>query len=99
MRAVVRRIDRLEDQFGSADADQPPVRLRKLLIDYLTPVYIADRLLTDGRTGRSALGTPPISIPMPVVEALPLGLQLTAVAGDDARLLRTAVWAYTCAQN
>jgi hypothetical protein len=71
----------------SADADQPPDRLRNLLIDYLTPVYIADRLLTDGRTGRSALGTPPISIPMPVVEALPLGLQLTAVAGDDARLL------------
>jgi Asp-tRNA(Asn)/Glu-tRNA(Gln) amidotransferase A subunit family amidase len=39
----------------------------------------------------TALGTPAISIPMPVVEALPLGLQLTAVAGDDARLLRTAV--------
>jgi Asp-tRNA(Asn)/Glu-tRNA(Gln) amidotransferase A subunit family amidase len=39
----------------------------------------------------TALGTPAISIPMPVGKALPLGLQLTAASGDDARLLRTAV--------
>jgi Asp-tRNA(Asn)/Glu-tRNA(Gln) amidotransferase A subunit family amidase len=39
----------------------------------------------------TALGTPAISIPMPVVDALPLGLQLTAAAREDARLLRTAV--------
>jgi len=39
----------------------------------------------------TALGTPAISIPMPVGNALPLGLQLTAERGGDARVLRTAV--------
>jgi Asp-tRNA(Asn)/Glu-tRNA(Gln) amidotransferase A subunit family amidase len=39
----------------------------------------------------TALGTPAISIPMPVRSDLPLGLQLTAEPGQDARLLRAAV--------
>jgi amidase len=39
----------------------------------------------------TALGTPAISIPMPVQGALPLGLQLTADYGQDARVIRTAV--------
>ena len=39
----------------------------------------------------TALGTPAITIPMPVGDALPLGLQLTANHSDDARVLRTAV--------
>jgi Asp-tRNA(Asn)/Glu-tRNA(Gln) amidotransferase A subunit family amidase len=39
----------------------------------------------------TALGTPAITIPMPVGGALPLGLQLTADHGEDARVLRTAV--------
>jgi len=39
----------------------------------------------------TALGTPAISIPLPVGSGLPLGLQLTADHGQDARLLRTAV--------
>ncbi|HEX2710801.1 MAG TPA: amidase [Candidatus Acidoferrales bacterium] len=39
----------------------------------------------------TALGTPAISIPMPVPSGLPLGLQLTADHGQDARVLRTAV--------
>jgi Asp-tRNA(Asn)/Glu-tRNA(Gln) amidotransferase A subunit family amidase len=39
----------------------------------------------------TALGTPAVSIPMPVGTALPLGLQLTAERGDEARLLQTAV--------
>ena len=39
----------------------------------------------------TALGTPAISIPMPVRSGLPLGLQLTADHGEDARVLRTAV--------
>jgi Asp-tRNA(Asn)/Glu-tRNA(Gln) amidotransferase A subunit family amidase len=38
----------------------------------------------------TALGTPAISIAMPTA-ALPLGLQLTAEHGQDARLLQTAV--------
>jgi Asp-tRNA(Asn)/Glu-tRNA(Gln) amidotransferase A subunit family amidase len=46
----------------------------------------------DGRMNSpwTALGTPAISIPMPVSDGLPLGLQLTANHGEDARLLRTA---------
>ncbi len=39
----------------------------------------------------SALGTPAISIPMRVAGGLPLGLQLTAGHGEDARVIRTAV--------
>lgn len=38
----------------------------------------------------TTLGTPAISIPMGQTSGLPLGLQLTANLGDDARLLRTA---------
>ena len=46
----------------------------------------------DGRMNSpwTALGTPAISIPMPVSGGLPLGLQLAADHGQDARLLRTA---------
>ena len=39
----------------------------------------------------TALGTPAISIPMPISGGLPLGLQLTADRGQDARVLRAAV--------
>ena len=39
----------------------------------------------------TALGTPAISIPMPISSGLPVGLQLTAARGDEGRLLRTAV--------
>jgi amidase len=39
----------------------------------------------------TSLGTPAISIPMPIATGLPLGLQLTADHGQDARVLRTAV--------
>jgi Asp-tRNA(Asn)/Glu-tRNA(Gln) amidotransferase A subunit family amidase len=39
----------------------------------------------------TALGSPAISIPMPVAGELPLGLQLTAEHGQDARVLQTAL--------
>jgi Asp-tRNA(Asn)/Glu-tRNA(Gln) amidotransferase A subunit family amidase len=39
----------------------------------------------------TALGVPAISIPMPVADGLPLGLQLSAAPGDDARLLQAAL--------
>jgi Asp-tRNA(Asn)/Glu-tRNA(Gln) amidotransferase A subunit family amidase len=38
----------------------------------------------------TALGTPALSIPMPVESGLPLGLQLTANLGQDSRVLRAA---------
>lgn len=39
----------------------------------------------------TALGTPAVSIPMPITGGLPLGLQVTADSGHDARVLRAAV--------
>jgi Asp-tRNA(Asn)/Glu-tRNA(Gln) amidotransferase A subunit family amidase len=39
----------------------------------------------------TALGCPAMSIPLPVASGLPLGLQITADRGQDARVLRTAV--------
>ena len=39
----------------------------------------------------TALGTPAVSIPMPVGDNLPLGLQLTADLGQDARVLQAAL--------
>jgi Asp-tRNA(Asn)/Glu-tRNA(Gln) amidotransferase A subunit family amidase len=38
----------------------------------------------------TALGTPAVAIPMPVADSLPLGLQLTAAHGQDARVLQAA---------
>ena len=39
----------------------------------------------------SALGTPAISIPMPIASGLPLGLQMTADLRQEAQLLRAAI--------
>ena len=39
----------------------------------------------------TALGTPAMSIPMPMASGLPLGLQLTANLGQDSRVLRAAI--------
>lgn len=39
----------------------------------------------------TALGTPAVSVPMPVGNGLPLGLQLTADLGQDARVLQAAL--------
>ncbi|MGE0406228.1 MAG: amidase family protein [Candidatus Korobacteraceae bacterium] len=39
----------------------------------------------------TALGTPAISIPMLILNGLPLGLQITTNHGQDGRLLQTAL--------
>jgi Asp-tRNA(Asn)/Glu-tRNA(Gln) amidotransferase A subunit family amidase len=39
----------------------------------------------------TALGTPAVSIPMPLESGLPMGLQLTANLGQDSRVLHAAV--------
>ena len=64
----------------------------------LTPAAVGEAPLGLGYTGDTrmnapwtALGTPAISIPMPLANGLPLGLQLTAAHGEDGRLLRAAV--------
>src|SRR6266481_2977068 len=64
----------------------------------LTPAAVGPAPLGLASTGNprmnapwTALGTPAISIPMPVSSGLPLGLQLTAEHGQDARVIHTAV--------
>jgi Asp-tRNA(Asn)/Glu-tRNA(Gln) amidotransferase A subunit family amidase len=64
----------------------------------LTPAAMGPAPLGLTSTGDSrlnspwtALGTPAITIPMAVGSALPLGLQLTADHGQDARVIRAAV--------
>jgi len=39
----------------------------------------------------TALGTPAVSVPLPVASGLPLGLQLTADLGQDARVLQAGL--------
>jgi Asp-tRNA(Asn)/Glu-tRNA(Gln) amidotransferase A subunit family amidase len=64
----------------------------------LTPAAVGSAPLGLSTTGDAcmnapwtALGTPAISIPLPVATGLPLGLQLTADVGQDSRFLRAAV--------
>ena len=55
------------------------------------PIGLASTGDSRMNTAWTALGTPAISIPMPVSNSLPLGLQLTADHGQDARVIRTAI--------
>jgi Asp-tRNA(Asn)/Glu-tRNA(Gln) amidotransferase A subunit family amidase len=64
----------------------------------LTPAAVGPAPLGLSTTGDprmnapwTALGTPAVSIPMPVASGLPLGLQLTADLGQDARVLPAAL--------
>src|SRR5579864_3669029 len=64
----------------------------------LTPAAVGPAPLGLSTTGDprmnapwTALGTPEVSIPMPTVSGLPLGLQLTADLGQDARVLQAAL--------
>ena len=64
----------------------------------LTPAAVGPAPLGLSTTGDprmdapwTALGTPAISIPVPLASGLPLGLQLTADLSQDARVLRAAV--------
>ena len=67
----------------------------------LTPAAVGPAPLGLSTTGDprmnapwTALGTPALSIPMPVASGLPLGLQLTADLNQDARVLRSALLLY-----
>lgn len=64
----------------------------------LTPASVGPAPLGLSSTGDprmnapwTALGTPAISVPMPVASGLPLGLQLTADLGQDSRVLQAAL--------
>jgi Asp-tRNA(Asn)/Glu-tRNA(Gln) amidotransferase A subunit family amidase len=67
----------------------------------LTPAAVGPAPLGLSTTGDprmnapwTALGTPAVSIPMPVAGGLPLGLQLTADLNQDARILPAALLLY-----
>ncbi len=73
-------------------------RLFKATPLILTPAAVGPAPLGLASTGDArmdsswtALGTPAISIPMPVGSELPLGLQICGEVGQDARVIRTAM--------
>jgi Asp-tRNA(Asn)/Glu-tRNA(Gln) amidotransferase A subunit family amidase len=92
-------VERYDEAMGYVSAS----RLRVTELYKTTPVILAPAATGPAPLGLAftgdarmnapwtALGTPAISIPLPVSDGLPLGLQLTAAHGQDARLLRTAV--------
>jgi Asp-tRNA(Asn)/Glu-tRNA(Gln) amidotransferase A subunit family amidase len=86
---AMRYIDSCKPQFAELFKTTPVI---------LTPAAVGPAPLGLASTGDprmnapwTALGTPAISIPIPVASGLPLGLQLAADRGQDARVLRTAV--------
>lgn len=91
-----------EAQYDEARRHIDACRLRVAALFKATPVILVPAATGPapaglGSTGDpamnapwTALGTPAISIPMPVGHALPLGLQLTAAHGQDGLLLETA---------
>ncbi|PYJ73481.1 MAG: amidase [Verrucomicrobia bacterium] len=92
-------VERYDETMRYVDSCKPRfTELFKATPVILTPAAVGPAPLGLASTGDprmnapwSALGTPAISIPMPVPSGLPLGLQLTAEHGQDARVLRTAV--------
>jgi Asp-tRNA(Asn)/Glu-tRNA(Gln) amidotransferase A subunit family amidase len=91
--------ERYDETMRYVDSCKPRfTELFKATPVFLTPAAVGPPPLGLASTGDprmnapwTALGTPAISIPMPVASGLPLGLQLTADHGQDARVLRTAV--------
>jgi len=86
---AMRYIDSCKPQFSELFKTTPVI---------LTPAAVGPAPLGLASTGDprmnapwTALGTPAISIPIPVASGLPLGLQLAADHGHDATVLRTAV--------
>jgi Asp-tRNA(Asn)/Glu-tRNA(Gln) amidotransferase A subunit family amidase len=84
-----RRIAEGRDRIGEVHESTPVI-----LVPAATgPAPLGLALTGDARMNSpwTALGTPAITVPMPVGSALPLGLQLTAARGQDARVIRAAV--------
>src|SRR6185503_20245235 len=100
---VVRGLKMSETEYAAARRTIADARKRVAEVYHTTPIILvpaapgaAPRGLESTGDPRmnspwTSLGTPAISIPMPVGPALPLGLQLTAAHGEDARVIQAAV--------
>jgi Asp-tRNA(Asn)/Glu-tRNA(Gln) amidotransferase A subunit family amidase len=92
-------VERYDETVRNIDSCKPRfTELFKTTPVILTPAAVGPAPLGLASTGDprmnapwTALGTPAISIRMPVSKGLPLGLQLAADHGQDARVLRTAM--------
>jgi Asp-tRNA(Asn)/Glu-tRNA(Gln) amidotransferase A subunit family amidase len=92
-----------EEQYAAARRDIADWKERMAAQFQRTPVILTPASLGPAPRGLSAtgdprmhapwtaLGTPAIAVPMPVGDGLPMGLQMTAAIGDEARLLRAAM--------
>ncbi len=91
------------EQYDEARRYLAESRVRMAEIFKVTPVILTPAATGPAPLGLSntgdprmnapwtALGTPAVSIPMPIASGLPLGLQLTADLGQDARILQAAL--------
>jgi Asp-tRNA(Asn)/Glu-tRNA(Gln) amidotransferase A subunit family amidase len=92
-----------QEKYGEAKRYIADSRVRMAQIFKSTPVILTPAATGPAPLGLSntgdprmdapwtALGTPAISIPMPVASGLPLGLQLTADLNQDSRILQAAL--------
>ena len=91
------------EQYSEAKRSIADGRVRVASIFKTTPIILTPAAPGQAPAGLSttgdprmnapwtALGTPAVSIPMPIANGLPLGLQLTANLGEDSRLLQAAL--------
>jgi Asp-tRNA(Asn)/Glu-tRNA(Gln) amidotransferase A subunit family amidase len=92
-----------DEKYGEAKRFLAESRVRFAEIFKSTPVILTPAATGPAPLGLSttgdprmnapwtALGTPAISVPMPVASGLPLGLQLTADLGQDSSVLQAAL--------
>jgi Asp-tRNA(Asn)/Glu-tRNA(Gln) amidotransferase A subunit family amidase len=100
---VRRGLELSEAQYEAAKHDIAACRLRIAEIHKTIPMILVPSATGPAPAGLSStgdarmnapwttLGTPAISIPIPVADGLPLGLQLTAARGEDSAVIRAAV--------
>ena len=91
------------EKYGEAKRYISASRVRMAEIFKSTPVILTPAATGPAPLGLSntgdprmdapwtALGTPAVSIPMPIASGLPLGLQLTADLGQDSKVLQAAL--------
>ncbi len=92
-----------DERYNEAKRFLADTRVRMSEIFKSTPVILTPAAMGPAPLGLSqtgdprmnapwtALGTPAMTIPMPLASGMPLGLQMTADLGEDARLIHAAI--------